>query len=750
MGVRFRSAVFLFPSLASILFTGCNGTGPGPIQNQTQNQSQNSSYTVGGTVSGLSGSGLVLQVNGGNNLAVSANGAFTFSTSLAAGSSFLVAVLTQPSNPSQSCAVTNGVGSVTTSNVASIQVTCTVSSPPPSNYTIGGTVSGLTSSGLVLQDNGSDNLTVNTNGAFTFATPLAAGSSYLVTVLTQPSNPAQSCAVSNSFGYVATSKVTTVQVTCTVPNSGPDAQAYSIGGTVSGLTGSGLVLQDNGSDNLAVSTDGGFTFANPLAAGSHFFVTVLTQPSEPAQSCIASSASGSVIFSDATDVEVTCTTLPASPPPIVTAAGEWTWASGANVPGQAGVYGQLGVPAVGNTPGARGGAAGWTDSQGNFWLFGGEGPSVGGGCAVTHALCWGAASQYLNDLWKFDGSEWTWMGGSSSPNQTGVYGTMGEPNRGNVPGARVGALSWSDKQGNFWLYGGEGTGSSGYVGVFTDLWKYSGGQWTWMGGSQLINQAGVYGTRGTPSPDNHPGARYGAVAFADPSGNVWLFGGQGYDSEGEYGCLNDVWELSGGEWMWVSGSSTSYPAQPGVYGTMGTPSPNNIPGARYNSTGWMDASGNLWIFGGVGYDLLDFNVGGLNDFMRLSSGEWTWMGGSDNLFDETGTYGTEGTPAPGNIPGSRDSAASWTDAKGNLWLFSGEDMIGGEFNDLWEYSAGEWTWVGGYNTGAQTGAYGILGVPAPGNIPGPRSGTVTWTDAKGNLWLFGGSGMNDLWVYQPQ
>ena len=553
-------------------------------------------------------------------------------------------------------------------------------------------------------------------------------------------------------------------------------QTYTVGGTVSGLSGGPLVLQINNGDNLTINSNGSFTFSNPISAGDFFLVTVLTQPSSPAQICTVKNAYGAVRTANARNVQVTCTTLSALPPKITTAAHQWTWAGGYNVPDQAGVYGQQGVPAVANIPSARTGAVGWTDSQGNFWLFGGEGPPEGGWCGVNDSLCLSPTNDYMNDLWKFDGSEWTWMGGSSSANQKGVYGTLGQAASGNVPGSRYGAVSWSDSQGNFWLFGGYGYDSAGKTGVLNDLWKYSDGQWTWMGGSKLIDQPGVYGTRGAPAPGNFPGARFGAIAFTDPSGNVWLFGGQGCDSTNNCSlALNDLWKYSGGQWTWVSGQILSYPAQPGIYGTLGTPAPANVPGARYNAAGWMDHSGNLLIFGGTGYNMLDSNLAELNDFLKFSGSQWIWMGGADNLVDQPGTYGTEGTPAPGNIPGSRDGAESWIDANGNLWLFSGEGMTGGPgpgvpaFNDLWKYSAGEWTWVGGSNTGQQSGVYGTLGIPAPGNIAGARMGAVTWVDAKGNLWLFGGSAllaadnggqgeqtpapggyMNDLWVYQPQ
>jgi hypothetical protein len=86
-------------------------------------------YTVGGTVTGLTGSGLVLENNAGNNLPISAAGAFTFTASLASGAAYAVTVITQPSSPTQNCVVRNGSGTVGTANVTTVAVVCaTVSS----------------------------------------------------------------------------------------------------------------------------------------------------------------------------------------------------------------------------------------------------------------------------------------------------------------------------------------------------------------------------------------------------------------------------------------------------------------------------------------------------------------------------------------------------------------------------------------------------------------------------------------------
>jgi len=101
----------------------------------------------------------------------------------------------------------NGTGTVDAA-VTNVSVTCSTTT-----YSIGGTLSGLTGGTVVLQDNGTDNLSLNANGKFTFATKLAAGSTYAVSVLSQPSG--QLCTVSSGNG-TANANVTTVGVNCVV------------------------------------------------------------------------------------------------------------------------------------------------------------------------------------------------------------------------------------------------------------------------------------------------------------------------------------------------------------------------------------------------------------------------------------------------------------------------------------------------------------------------------------------------------
>ena len=173
--------------------------------------------------------------------------------------------------------------------------------PPPGPHTIGGTVSGLKGSGLVLHDNGGDPLKISGNGAFTFATAVAGGNPFNVTISTQPTNPSQTCTVAHGSGTVSGDDITNVAVTCTT-------NSFTVGGTVSGLTGSGLVLADNGANDTPVAKSGPFSFTTALASGSAYSVTVSIQPTNPPQTCTVGKASGTVTTGNISTVSVTCAT----------------------------------------------------------------------------------------------------------------------------------------------------------------------------------------------------------------------------------------------------------------------------------------------------------------------------------------------------------------------------------------------------------------------------------------------------------
>lgn len=180
-------------------------------------------YTVEASVSGLAaGDTLALDLNGGDTLFVNQNSNAVFSNTLATGASFSVTVVGDPTAPiPESCSVTNGTGTVGTSDVSGIHVACVVT-----GFTIGGTVTGLQSGSTIqLTDNGTDNLTVTGTSAasvpFTFNQLVTTGQMYAVTTAGQTGAASpipETCVVSSGgSGTVSGGNVTNVQVTCT-PN----------------------------------------------------------------------------------------------------------------------------------------------------------------------------------------------------------------------------------------------------------------------------------------------------------------------------------------------------------------------------------------------------------------------------------------------------------------------------------------------------------------------------------------------------
>lgn len=243
-------------------------------------------FTIGGTISPASPPGLVLQNNFTDNYTPSSGDTtFTFSDSVAFRATYSVTVFTQPTG--FNCTVTNGQGTVTTGNVTNVLVTCA-----PLGYTVGGTINGLTASGLILK-NGADIKVVQSGATnFTFNQEYPSGTPYNVVVFASPSG--LTCSASNNTGTV-TGNVYSVKITCS-------AQSFTIGGTINGLSGSGLILLNNGTDSLLASGTN-FTFSQSVSYDAHYNVTVKTNP--VGQTCTPSLNTGSAT-TDITTVVITC------------------------------------------------------------------------------------------------------------------------------------------------------------------------------------------------------------------------------------------------------------------------------------------------------------------------------------------------------------------------------------------------------------------------------------------------------------
>ena len=212
------------------------------------------------------------------------------------------------------------------------------------------------------------------------------------------------------------------------------------------------------------------------------------------------------------------------------------------------------------------------------------------------------------------------------------------------------------------------------------------------------------------------------------------------------------------EWTWMKGGPGASDA---YYGSKGVGSSTNRPGARDGSVSWKDSNGRLWFYGGGGYGANTATTGYLNDVWRYdpATNQWTWMQGSSAINTDA-VYGSKGVASATNSPGGRSFSALWQNNDGSIWLYGGDMYSPNGYyssSTLWKYniSTSQWTWVSGNATNGHTDPYyTALGVASAQNNPGSRSGSSTWTDANGKLWLFGGynsigGAYNDLWKYDP-
>jgi N-acetylneuraminic acid mutarotase len=520
-------------------------------------------FTIGGTIAGLgSALSVTLQNNGADDLTRSANGDFTFATTLSSGAAYAVTVQTQPTG--QTCTVTNGSGVVGVANVTDVAVDC---AGPPAWAWRGG--SDLVAPAGVYGTKGVPSTANapggrNWNGSWVDPTGqfwIFGGQGYDIY---------HSSSVLNDLWRYSpsTHEWTWMSGSNTINAIG----FYGTKGVASGanVPGAREFMVTWVADNGDFWLFGGYGFDGVGDLG-YLNDVWRYQPSN----------------------------------------GLWTWMGGSNLVNAPGVYGSLGVESATNQPGARWGAVAFQFGSGNLYLFGGYGVDANG-----------QLLGYLNDLWTFNpiNGRWTWISGSNTYGAAGVYGTKGVAAPANVPGARSYTLMVPTDNA-IWIFGGITVDAANTPVAMNDLWRYDikAGQWTWVSGASVPNSSGVYGTKGIPAAANVPGARGGMVGWSEPY--IWIFGGAGYDSVGNGNTdLNDLWRFdpATGHWTWVSGSNLA--GAKGTYGTLGVPSNNNVPGARDSGTVFHDLfyTGHAWLFGGAGYDSTGvYDAYGLNDLWEL-------------------------------------------------------------------------------------------------------------------------------------
>ncbi|CAM4423450.1 MAG: hypothetical protein LEGION0403_FIIPPAGN_02185 [Legionella sp.] len=249
-GTSYNVTISSQPATETCTVSNGTGTMGSSAVTNVQVTCSTNTYTVGGTITGLSGS-VTLKNNGSNALTKNSGGSFTFTTAVAEGSTYSVTISSQPAT--QTCTVSNGTGTMGSSAVTTVQVTCSTNT-----YTLGGTISGLSGS-VSLQNNSGDTLTRSANGSFTFATVVAAGSTYNVTVSSQPG--LQTCTVSNGTGTMGSSNVTDILVSCA---NNTTTLSVNATGTIPVGSGSGsITITNTGTTftayNVSVTLPSGWT-----------------------------------------------------------------------------------------------------------------------------------------------------------------------------------------------------------------------------------------------------------------------------------------------------------------------------------------------------------------------------------------------------------------------------------------------------------------------------------------------------------
>lgn len=468
------------------------------------------------------------------------------------------------------------------------------------------------------------------------------------------------------------------------------------------------------------------------------------------------------------------------------------------------VYGQKGVAASKNLPGARTGAATAQSPSGQLFMYGGFGLGYNSsGTKITGAL---------EDLWMYNGSQWVSLMDSVSVAQSGVYGAQGQEGSSFTPGSRANATMWY-QDGYLYLFGGASAVDNGWMGPTlrptqnkNDLWRYniSTGQWSWISGSSGINAQAT----SSASVYTYPESKSGAAYVKGSDGNHYFYGGWTVTSSGVVVRSQTFWKFNGLNWSVLSGDPSnvstangslsggltgatlaeangnfyliggmisvnifpfSYWANSTIYKWDGSAwssyktcasTYNNISSTEYSSTACLGSlvgeiksvklNDEIYLYGGLGL---------ANEFSSLFSK----FDGEDFAFvstmGNTARNYRNGTASTISKPGGLYSAASaFNSASGELYMYGGDNQEAGLFSNLWKYSGGEWIWLTGAGASSSTlPVHGTQGVSATANTPGSRMGSVMWFNTAGDtLWLFGGYGydsngslgrLNDLFCY---
>jgi len=266
------------------LLLGCNSS----------SSTDDRTYSIGGDVVGLSGTGLVLRLNGGDDTVISADGPFSFATELMESVPYEVTAVAQPSMPDQFCMVSQGSGTVGDDDVTDVVFDCVTT-----QYVVSVVVSGYDtdSTSLKITNNGGDELTIITNGTHSFA-PQDDGTAFLVEVNAQPMTPGQVCSVSDGAGFLGGIDES-IAISCV-------NESFAVGGNLLGLAAGNAVTLRNDGIYEAFPASGPYVLGAAFYDQDNYDVTAFANATSPDQTCTIANGVGTIDAADVTDVDVAC------------------------------------------------------------------------------------------------------------------------------------------------------------------------------------------------------------------------------------------------------------------------------------------------------------------------------------------------------------------------------------------------------------------------------------------------------------
>ncbi len=332
-------------------------------------------------------------------------------------------------------------------------------------------------------------------------------------------------------------------------------------------------------------------------------------------------------------------------------------------------------------PSPRKGSTGWTDAEENLYVFGGAGHDAEGQFGL------------FDDLWKFNRKTavWTKLNGDGNSKLSKKATSL-------QPSPRVGGLSWTDKNGDFWLFGGS---SLGRMAFFEDLWRFDTKKNVWVleSGTEELNKAGKWSGKFDEKRSSPLGGRSGSSSWTDKEGNLIIFGGSGSDAEsGKDIFFNDLWKFDITKRTWIQLSTNLEPNEKLRKDNEQLQQLISRPSGRRDALAWgIATSDKIWLYGGYGSDINGNNRGILADMWSydLTERKWEKISGTF-LFSMESMIEKLNFEDSLNYPGFRTRAVTWVDTEGFFWLMGGQNISSQQMlatnTDTWRFNPKSRMW----------------------------------------------------------